>query len=92
MRPFVIDSGLSNDSFGGFGIRKIKVKGFKSTFILARMYIEDTKYYKYVVMEENTGTILVSERSVHKAIISLDRFLKPLEQCDLEIFINKQLE
>ena len=89
MKPLVIESGISSDGFSGFGIRRIGVKGFKSSFILARMFIEDTRYYKYVVMEEATGMILVSARSIHKTLIELEEFLRDKEQCDLELFINR---
>ena len=89
MKAFTVESGISADNFTGFGIRRIWMKGFKSSFILSRMFIEDTRYYKYVVMEETTGTILASARSIHSTLIALNEFLRDKEQCDLELFINR---
>ena len=53
----IIESGIS---LNGFGIREIKAEGFKNTFALTRVYVENTLFYNFVVMEQSSGVKMKS--------------------------------
>lgn len=89
LSSITIESGSED---GGFGLRRISVTGFRSTFILAKIFVEDTRFYNYVVMEEASATMLVTARSVHNALWEFHRFLRPLEQCDIDTMITATQE
>lgn len=76
----IIESGIS---LNGFGIREIKVEGFKNTFALTRVYVENTLFYNFVVMEQSSGVILITARTIHGALYKLNNLLKSMEQTDL---------
>jgi len=87
-----IESGVGLQQFQAFGNREIKIDRFTNQFFLTRVYVEDTKLYNYAVMEGDSRTILATARSIHYVLREFYRFLEPMEQEDLNDFINHHLE
>ena len=87
-----IESGISNLPLSGYGLRRVRVDKFKNDFLLARVFVEDTRYYRFAVIDEATGMLLVVAGTVHETLFRLGEFLSAMEQSDLDTFISKRYD
>lgn len=87
-----IESGISNLPLSGFGLRRVRVDGLKNDFILARVFVEDTRYFQFAIIDETTGTLIVAAVTLHEAIYRFNEFASAMEQSDMDAFIERRYD
>ena len=91
-RTIKIESGVGTQEFHAFGNRRIWIEGFQNNFVLMRMYWEDSRQYVYAVMDEDSRVVVATAKNIHFVLRELERFLAPLEQIDIDEYINHNIE
>ena len=91
-QTLIIESGLHLEP-NFFGLRQIRASRFANTFILSEWCMIGTPdINRYVIMDKDTGVILIIARTIMGAIIKLIEFLADKEQFDLDTYIIIQNE
>jgi len=84
MNSFTIESGINYEH----SVRRLTCKGFSNGFMLVKMKVVGSVFTKYAIIDELTGVVLLTANSMSKALFELENYLAPLNQADLNDFLN----